>query len=212
MIGFRISIKDHPPQSSELHYSGGSPSDESRCLCPNCAGEMFPAFNLWAKDFRVISVIEWKHQFLRIFYCPHCSLHLKDYEITAAESGYRVDGGYRDGEKSNPHVDLPFTASAISLDPLPLEYPTNDYETRKAEDGIYHQLGGRPIWDSLAGDCTSCRNEMRFIGIMDYDDNSVPLFENGGEALAMVIGDMDCMNLYGCSKCSMIRYRRVKTP
>jgi hypothetical protein len=44
---------------------------------------------------------------------------------------------------------------------------------------------------------------MQFAGIVDYDDMHVPLYSNN-EPLALVIGDVDCLHLFTCQKCSML--------
>jgi hypothetical protein len=46
---------------------------------------------------------------------------------------------------------------------------------------------------------------MSFFGIVDYDDLNVPLSENGGTPVALIIGDRDYMTLLSCPECAIMR-------
>ena len=78
---------------------------------------------------------------------------------------------------------------------------------REIDDGVYHQLGGIPFKDVYYKcQCTECLNEMKFSGIIDYDDLNIPLYENEGNPVSLIIGDYDCINFYICNTCSYICY------
>ena len=69
----------------------------------------------------------------------------------------------------------------------------------------HEQIGGKPIkGKDVELACVECGENMRFAGILDYDDLNVPLYEDEHRPVALIIGDSDCINFYTCLSCQVI--------
>jgi hypothetical protein len=108
-----------------------------------------------------------------------------------------VLGGERDGGEVVHDITKPYRAREITLCPLE--------SVPESMDVPLHQFGGiRPNPSIPALPCALCSQEMRFIGVLAYDDLNVPLYENGDSPVALIIGDNDRMYLEVCETCQCI--------
>lgn len=194
------------------HFTGiGAVKSAAKCECPNCGNVMFPAMSLGFPDEKLKSIINWSYSRLHVLFCPFCALYMEPYWIRHNKSGVTVVGGFRDGGEILQKIELPYLCRKILLRPLDCEdYPfdgerLDNLLNRQREPGVYHQIGGVPIrgrGEILK--CCDCSGEMRFVGVFDYDDLNVPLYENDHSPVALIIGDYDSMNIYSCDSCSVI--------
>ena len=214
--GFRIVFaEDDYLEMDCARYTGiGNVTDAIECMCPNCGKDMFPAINLKFPDPMLSSIVEWKAPFLRILFCPSCALYMAPYWIKHVGEKVEIIGGYRDGGEILQNIETPYLCREISLKPLDAgDYPVDEEKlekllARSRDPGVYHQIGGLPIkghHDRL--NCCNCEKEMKFLGILDYDDLNVPLYENDHIPVALIIGDYDSLNIFSCEMCSVIGMR-----
>lgn len=219
--GFRVLIanSDFIGDQSEGYTGIGNVEDAVECDCPNCTNTMYPAFNLNLNfpEVDLHSVIEWKESSLHILFCPFCALYMAPYWLRHKKDNIEIVGGYRDGGEIIQEIETPYACRQISLLPLADEdYPDDDSSLqnlleRRREPGVYHQLGGTPIKGQNEHlNCCDCGCEMKFIGVLDYDDLNVPLYEQGHSPVALIIGDYDALNLYSCIKCAVVGVKWVK--
>jgi hypothetical protein len=197
MNGYRLRIApdDYRGQSAE-HYCGcGSVGDAARVACPNCRRWLFPVFNLSFGDDRLAGLGVWSRPRATVVVCPACALYMEPYFIHHVPE-LSVSGGERDGGQVLQDVDHPYACRLITLHALP------DADA----DAPGHQVGGAPPGAASGrAACPSCSKPMSFFGIVGYDDLNVPLSENGGTPVALIIGDGDHLTLLSCSECAIIR-------
>lgn len=214
MTGFRINIglEDTYPGVAR-HFSGYHPAQSGAIFqkCPCCCRQMFPALNLDFTDSPLSSLNLWPQRFLNILFCPSCGLYMKPYWICYKGEEIEIIGGDRSSDEILLEIEAPFCMREISLRELnPEEEPFSasmirSYRNRTREEGVYHQIGGYPIrGQSTVLSCIKCAGNMRFAGILDYDDLNIPLYESGHRPVALIIGDGDCINFYTCSSCQVI--------
>jgi hypothetical protein len=130
---------------------------------------------------------------------------MEDYWIHFDESGavFDIFGGERDGGGVLQDIDYPYYARKINL----YEHEVGSGNASPPR----HQLGGFPFRDAgYLMHCPKCKGEMDFMGVLDYDDNNVPLYENDGHPVALIIGDNDCINIYSCAGCSVLGFHWAK--
>lgn len=214
LLGYRIAIcsDDHTESKLPEHYTGGT----STTPCPNCGQLFFPVFNIDCTSDICKKLDIWELQRFIAYVCPACALYMDPYWIQYdGDSVVDVIGGYREDASKIQNIETPYSVRSITLSEIDTEVylstEVNDlYSNRKAENGVYHQLGGIPITqlpDSMI--CPRCSNVMDYAGIIDYDDLNVPLYEDNHRPVALIIGDLDSIYLYTCKQCSIIGYRWV---
>ncbi|MFZ6758762.1 hypothetical protein ACO0K9_16275 [Undibacterium sp. Ji50W] len=195
-----------------LHYSGaGNIKGAPDVACPNCANPLFPALNLCTVDPRVRKLIAWPGFYIHVLFCPFCAFYMEPYWIRQQSGNLEIVGGELDGGEILQNINVPYEARKLTLRELASnEYPTKAGDakmliSRKINPGVYHQLGGAPILATEDGLlCCDCDSEMGFLGILDYDDLNVPLFEENHKPVALIVGDYGQMNIFACVKCSII--------
>lgn len=211
--GFRVEISEVDFLGADCkHYTGvGNVTSAVRCECPNCGNIMFPAMNFGFPDENLESIIAWSYPVLHILFCPFCAFYMEPYWIRHTKAGVAVMGGCRDGGEVLQDIETPYLCREISLKPLVAEdYPIDPERiecllSRKREPGVYHQIGGMPIKGCNENlKCCDCSREMKFAGILDYDDLNVPLYENNHSPVSLIIGDYDSLNIYLCEECSVV--------
>ena len=211
--GFRlIFAEDDFLASHSKRYTGmGNIASSIKCNCPNCRNLMFPAFNFSFPDCDLHSIIKWKSPSLHVLFCPFCALYMAPYWIRHVEGGVEIVGGYMDGGEILQNIETPYACREISLVRLgEADYPLNEYAVkdlleRRREPSVYHQIGGMPIKgkdNKMA--CCDCAKVMGFIGVLDYDDLNVPLYEEDHSPVALIIGDYSSLNIYCCDQCSVL--------
>lgn len=211
ILGFRVLIEGADFEGSECaNFSGvGNIRCAPAPVCPNCGLAMFPALN-FSVEGSVLALGLFNAPYVSVFFCPSCAHHLKPYWIRKAGGVWEVAGGYCDGGDIFVEIDRPFKAREIVLRPLSEnDYPNSDLRHRALigrtlSPGVYHQIGGVPHRGvDLAMNCCDCGAEMIFAGILDSDDLNVPLYENGGVPVALMIADGCCLNIYSCTNCDV---------
>jgi hypothetical protein len=182
--------------------------------CPNCRRPFFTVFSLDTADPLVSMAIGgWAFRYLEVFVCPACAFYMEPYWAAFSQTGVSFTGGLLDGGEVIQEIDTPYITRSIRIEPLVgADYPTSRnrisaLNRRQIPPGIYHQIGGLPIREKPVLTCPVCLSAQRFLGIVDYDDQNVPLYENGGQPVALIIGDRDQLNLYLCATCSVIGYQ-----
>lgn len=210
-VGYRISILDSKKIQASNHISGVGPANKSSLpLCPNCSRNLFPVFDLDCSDPKIIELQLWPDPRIIVFVCASCALYMRPYWIEY-DKNIRIIGGERDGGRILQDVAENYTARTIQLVKLDtIEFPTTEeysknLDLRKIGSGIYHQIGGLPFrggYDEI--ECTNCHGPMKYAGCIDYDDLHVPLYENDGQPVALIIGDYDCLNWFTCCRCKTI--------
>lgn len=217
--GFRVEFaEDDFFGQNCVQYTGmGNVVNALKCDCPNCGNVMYPAMNFTSLDPNFCSSVNWKRSSLRILFCPFCALYMEPYWIRHNAQEIEIVGGYRDGGEVLQNIETPYLSREIMLTPLAAEdYPTdeeilNNLLERRRPPGVYHQLGGMPIKGRNERlECCDCSQEMRFAGILDYDDLNVPLYEEDHSPVALIIGDYDSINFYLCGTCSVIGLKWAK--
>ena len=214
-LGFRLEIGEEPSGSTTVHVSGGKAQGGE--LCPNCEQPFFPVFSLNMGEASLRALALWDETTLQLLVCPSCALYMKPYWTRFAPDGTiaEVSGGERDGTQLQ-EIESPYEARPVRTVKLADEdYPLTEetiavYRNRTKEPGVYHQVGGVPPWGgarSLA--CSWCEVEMRFGGIIDYDDLNVALYEPVRQPVALIIGDSDCLHWYSCRGCRAIGFTWV---
>lgn len=201
LIGYRIKIlEENVEERFCVHFSGGA---EATYCCPNCNRELFPVFTIDSNDIKVKSIIHWKEESLTIYFCPSCCFYMEDYWLEYKNNTLvGVYGGELDGGDVIQEIDFPFLKREVLLEML-----TDGEEINSLPK---HQIGGRPYLDvKYQMDCQGCRKSMPFLGVLAYDDLNIPLYENNGDPVALIIGDYDCMNIYSCVDCSILGSSRV---
>jgi hypothetical protein len=197
MNGYRIRIgpDDYGGESAE-HFCGcGSVCDAVRVACPNCGRWLFPIFSLSFGDDRLAHLGIWSRPRATVVVCPACSLYMEPYFIHHSPR-LHVSGGERDGGEVLQDIDYPYACRLLTLHALP-----------DTDPGVpRHQVGGpQPSATPARADCPGCSRPMSFFGIVDYDDLNVPLSENGGTPVALIIGDRDYLTLQSCLECAIMR-------
>lgn len=172
---------------------------------------MFPAINLSFKDPALKKLNLWVHNELHILICPFCSHYMEPYWIIHDDDSVTIKGGNKDDGEILQNIVTPYEARKIKLMPLTeSDYPIDSERerglvSRQVGEGVYHQIGGLPIKGSdISIHCCECNDEMKFMGILDYDDLNIPLYENNMEPVSLIIGDYDCLNFYSCNKCGVV--------
>lgn len=216
--GFRLEIdKQDYFGSSCRHYSGmGNITSAANCRCPNCGNLLYPAIHLSFPDEKLSKVLDWNHPSLTILFCPFCALYMEPYWLRHKSSGVEVVGGYRDGGEILQNIETPYLCREIHIKPLEADdYPVDDAKrenllSRHRPPGVYHQIGGMPIKGvNKHLNCCDCGGDMSFMGILDYDDLNVPLYEDNHSPVALIIGDYDSLNIYVCKECSVLGLKWV---
>jgi hypothetical protein len=198
MTALRVEIRGDRPAPGTPHVSGGASLHGT--ACPNCSAPLFPVFRLSVGDPSVRRLELWPEGLLEVLVCPRCALYLSPYWVHYGDGRATVHGGRRDGGEVIQGIDHPYDSRAIELRPLAL----GDGEGGGARRPR-HQLGGTPFRRSASGmTCVVCGEPMRFAGVVDDDDENVPLYENGGTPVALVIGDCDCLHVFTCSACRVV--------
>lgn len=214
--GYRIRILGPDASTPADHVSGGRPSDiPGDVLCPNCSGLMFVPYSvdMTVPGLRTLGL--WSRPRLSVLVCPRCALYMEPYWVVFGETPTIV-GGERDGGKVLQEVETPYEQRAAELSALaPDDYPTSHaridaLRARVRDPGVYHQIGGVPVfggYDQLS--CCRCNLPMAFTGVIDNDDLNVPLYEPGHEPVSLIIGDMDCLNVFACAACTVLGMKWV---
>lgn len=213
-LGFRINIAaDDAVPRRVRHFSGYHPDQAGAVLkdCPCCTRQMFPALNLDFSDSSLASLNLWSLPFLNVLFCPSCGFYMKPYWLRYVDKEIEVLGGDRSSDEILQNVEAPDRIRSISLrqlthdDDPSSEIVIRGYRSRSREEGVYHQIGGKPFRgrdEEL--DCPECGMAMQFAGVLDSDDLNVPLYEDEHSPVALIVGDGDCMNFYTCQRCHVI--------
>jgi hypothetical protein len=212
-IGYRIDILEQGESGTDACYCGiarNAPSLD--CKCPNCSRAMFPIFDIDTKAVDLTLFKNWNSTRIIVFVCPSCFLYMEPYYIFQEDAkAPQIMGGFRDEGEVVNHIDFPYTFRSLRLRELvkgelaDSQEQIGQYVSRHIENGIYHQLGGLPFKGVNSHlECCNCGTSMSFAGIVDYDDLTVPLYENNGEPVSLIIGDSDCLNIYICPECSIL--------
>jgi hypothetical protein len=213
-IGYRIVISPQNHHDGEyIHHSGFSVDyGTSLSPCPNCRKNMFPAITLDFHDPLLRGLQIWNHPTLTLLFCPSCAFFMTPYYIDA-QTGSVIAGGRLDGGKLvNPYMETIYESRTLHLaSPQALESAEafltslKDYRSRRMEEGVYHQIGGLPIFGRhISMVCCKCSSHMIFGGILDYDDLNIPLYESNHQPVSLIVGDKNSMNYYLCRSCSII--------
>jgi hypothetical protein len=200
------------------HICGGVIAPERQdANCPNCHNPLFPIFQFDLTDEKIASLFHWQDRFLSILVCPFCFLYMEPYWVDLHDSTVNVVGGLRDGGKICNRIAIPYESRRIKLRKLEFDdYPLSDttlelLDERQRAPGIYHQIGGLPPFQGFAElSCFKCKHAMEYGGVVDYDDENIPLFETDQTPVALIFGDMLYMNFFICPACSVVGYKLAK--
>lgn len=215
--GYWLDIAaDDSGVSPIVHFSGyheGQPGAPF-VLCPNCANQMLPALNLDFSDPRLVSLGVWPKRYLNVLFCPFCAFYMEPYFVDFSSGSLLVTGGCRRFPDVLNPIELPYGFREISLRPFAAEErPDNAafahaVRVRTWGSGVYHQVGGPNLHPSLpALGCPSCGSQMALVGILDYDDLNIPLYEEDHRPVALIIGDGDSMAFFCCLSCLVVGMR-----
>jgi hypothetical protein len=207
-LGYRVNILPQG-ENDNGHKSGGIIES---AICPNCTRHLFAAFKFNNNDPRIRKLKIWNDQVFPILVCPACALYMEPYwVIISGNNEIKIIGGERDGGEILQDIETPYEERCVSLtELLPSEYPTHDdvvesFVRRTLAPGVYHQLGGLPsVGGYVELDCCECGSLMKFAGIVDYDDQNIPLYENDHQPVALIIGDGDRLHIFTCIMCNVI--------
>lgn len=195
-----VDISSDSKYEAAAGFSGVGDSKLELCDCPNCGGKMFPGWVVNTKNNLVQKYVDWPLNEIWALFCPRCAFYMEDYWIFFEESGDVIEifGGERDGGIVLQDIDFPYQSRALNI------VENNDFEFFHRPR---HQIGGVPFKDvDYRIMCPKCKSPMSFLGVLDYDDKNVPLYENGGHPVALIIGDYDCLNIYSCSPCRALGF------
>jgi hypothetical protein len=190
--------------------------DEARprlCRCPNCAEDMFPAFTIRRDipDMPDADIYD-DNGYATLDVCASCSHSLTNY-YTQLKNGTRTAYlGYLDHCGPSMLIDQGIASRAVALIKVEQEQWEDpdfveDYLDRRLLEGVLHQLGGKKMKNERKPltQCLCCGGHLRYFGTVDYDDLNMPIYE-GGEPRALVIGDMQSLNVFLCDACSALNY------
>lgn len=195
MTGYWIEIADVDFAGADaVHYSGcGAVTNAPNVPCPNCTRPLFPALNLCFDDPQLAALDLWTG-YAHVLVCPACAHYMKPYVIHHQPT-LRVTGGELDGGDVIQGIELPYKARLLQLRSMT--------SARGQIPG--HQVGGEPPNRCPgAKACPSCQAPMSFFGILDYDDLNGPLYEDGGNPVALIIGDQDYLAITSCKNCRVL--------
>lgn len=183
------------------------------CQCPNCEQPMFPVFTIK----RAIAGLPQdeiydEHGFITIDVCPSCSHSLQNYYVKNDGALRVAYFGFIDKLGPSNYIDQPFESRSVKLTPVPLHFWGDDdfltkYFDRKLLAGVLHQLGGKKMKKERVPleKCLCCGDKLTFFATVDYDDLNIPIYENQ-EARALIIGDMQSLNVFSCESCNALNY------
>jgi hypothetical protein len=183
------------------------------CRCPNCAEPMFPAFTI-RRDIPGMpdADIYDENGFATLDVCASCSHSLKNYYTKVDGAKRTAHLGYVDGLGPSNYIDTPYGSRAVAfIDVAHDQWQdaafAEKYMDRCLLNGVLHQLGGEKMRDERVplAECMCCGGNLTYFGTVDYDDLNMPIYE-GGEPLALVIGDMRSLNVFLCDACSALNY------
>lgn len=212
--GYFLEIEPHKAAEDALLYSGCIQSNESPgCSCPNCGTEMFHVFSIHRSVGGLPNADIYDEKgFLVLDVCPACSHSLRNYFIKVEGPQRIAGGGYIDGKGASNFIDKPYRNRAVTLIPIPenswdSDDFIDDYRNRKLLNGVLHQLGGKKIKSERnpLSSCICCGGSLDYLATIDYDDLNVPLYEKSNPC-ALVIGDMQSLNVFVCSDCNALNY------
>lgn len=212
MANFWAIIEELPPKQPCEVFSGQyDPTVPQRCICPNCNADMFPSISYSQSVAAGWNSLFYSAGFLTLYVCVECALHLSNYSVRYERSRRIVNGGYRNAPAYRK-IDTPFQSRAVKLVCIEKDFWTDgvrieEYAERLLLNGIYHQIGGQPLRKPRQPleQCSHCSELVQFFGVIDYDDQNVPLYEDG-RPLALDIGDLNCLNVYLCNFCATAHY------
>jgi hypothetical protein len=204
-------------ENQTSHQSGGFLEGEIRKThCPNCDHPLFPVFKLSLRDDKIQDLGIWDDEYLQILVCAACPLYLEPYWVRFANRVIEVTGGLRDKDSLQAFIEYPFESRSIVLEKTEQCVQAITPETqhlylrRLIPPGVYHQIGGLPIFGhSEPLECSHCKKPMKFAGIVDYDDLNVPLFEIGHVPVALIIGDSARLYFYTCRQCFVVGFQFI---
>lgn len=213
-MSYILEIETEKATNDDLVYCGVVSNTPSLCKCPNCKENMFPIFSVnkkascapkfdyfYVKDFFILDV------------CPSCSHGLKNYYVRYEQDVRIAGGGFIDGKGPSNYIDQPFESRTVKINPIDVDLWSdasfiNNILDRKFFDGVCHQLGGLKLKQERnpLTACLCCKSEqISYIGTIDYDDLNIPLYEKG-KPCALIIGDMQSINVYACNECRSLNY------
>jgi hypothetical protein len=215
MYGYRVEIEPADAKPGLLrHFAGYDVRQPGATFykCPNCGNQMFPAINIDCSDQDIRSLEVWDAQYLNVLFCPFCAFYMKPYWIKYRQvKVVEIIGGDTSSNRILQNIETPYVTRAIGLRKLKTEDdPRSDavhkaYRMRTKPPGVYHQVGGFPInRNDEPLKCPICSLDMRFAGILDYDDLNVPLHEDNHRPVSLIIGDQNSINYYTCRNCLVV--------
>ena len=198
----RVVIAGRRADRSDEMFSGVRPDGQPSLVeCPNCRNPMFPVFT-FPKGAPFLNLPKALAGLERVTLdvCPHCTHSLDNYFVRLSGAQRVAVGGYLDDGEAVEHIDLPYASAQVEV--------VSDRDFDPEGGMIGHQFGGDPSREEERpiSACMSCGSGVSFMGCIEYDDSEVPLTENGGSPVALIIGDMDALNLYVCNECPTINY------
>lgn len=210
--GYRLRFDDERPAGEYEHYFGGYGSEKVPCPC--CKRFMLAGWDLDMRDPLVSELVDWPQKRLTAHVCIQCDLYQDPYWIVYSEDG-KATPCRRSRSKPFCNFADPYPRWHCFLTPLNAEdYPTNaerldNLSSRKVPPGIYHQLGGLPAPRGPVNmKCRLCNEPMKFTGILDSDCVNFVFLDvggkNGSDVSGLLIADDDCLDIFTCSKCSVI--------
>ena len=188
--GYELKIGQRDTVGGLGNYSGGGAKFGTKCA--NCSMPLFSMFSLDVTgDERLRSLRLWPFPRLEVLVCPRCALYMEPYWIVYSETSAKVHGGERDGGLSLNNIEYPFRSQRrVTLS-----------QCRLGQNAV-HRIGGPDDGHGL--DCICCGRPMRFGGVVGYDDENVPLYEDQHRPVALIIGDRDSLFWFVCGDCSAI--------
>jgi hypothetical protein len=192
--GYEFKIGQRDSVGALRNSCGGE--GEFGTECPNCKMPLFSMFSLATDDEHLRVLRLWRLPRLELLVCPRCALFMKPYWVVYSAKSARVLGGERDGGETLSNIEYPFQSRRrVTISRI------------RSRKHVMHQLGGPDGSQHLH--CASCRKPMRFGGVIGYDDQNVPLYEEGHRPVALIIGDCDSLYWFTCLDCAAIGFRWV---
>jgi hypothetical protein len=163
-------------------------------------------FKVGTADEKISELEIWNRALLEVLVCPRCALYMEPYWIRYTSDRATVTGGERDGGDVLLDIVWPYEERDLRLRVLdPDEGALKASSSIERPTGVCHQIGGLPFRVGRGPMiCPVCAQAMKFSGIVDYDDESVPLYETPMSPVALIIGDRDCLNFFTCRGCSVV--------
>lgn len=213
-MSFLLEIDSEKSKEETEIFSGQKNNNlPALCKCPNCQLMMFPVFVIHRNLLPDLHPESYDDAgFVTLDVCPSCSHSLNNYYVKRENKERVAYLGFQNNEGPSQYVDQTFENRHVKLNAIDELMWTDTefiskYERRNLSEGILHQLGGKKMKEERTplAECLSCKSSIDFIATIDYDDLHVPIYE-AGVPIALVIGDLNSLNVFTCKKCSALNY------